>query len=118
MMFEALGPGPICQVLRGDGSFVEINMDTRTVQDPVRKTSVRFTPIEWKIIEVLYDAKGHIVLRNDLLAAVWDSTSVEWQTRTIDVHIASIRKKLLVVRGMRIDSVYGKGYKLVMLSRF
>ena len=118
MVFEPLDQGPICRVQRGDGSFVEVNVDTRVVTDPIHKTSVRFTPIEWKIIGVLYDAKGRIVPREAFISEIWDSDNTDWTTRTVDVHISAIRKKLMVVRGLRIDSVYGKGYKLVILSRF
>jgi DNA-binding response OmpR family regulator len=39
-------------------------------------------------------------------------------TRTIDVHISAIRKKLAYIKGARIDSVYGTGYRLVILSRY
>lgn len=97
---------------------MEVNVDTRVVTDPIHKTSVRFTPIEWKIIGVLYDAKGRIVPREAFISEIWDSDNTDWTTRTVDVHISAIRKKLMVVRGLRIDSVYGKGYKLVILSRF
>jgi DNA-binding response OmpR family regulator len=52
-----------------------------------------------------------------LVKLIW-GTGKNFPTRTIDVHISSIRKKLAYIKGARIDSIYGNGYKFILLTRF
>ncbi len=117
-MSDLTKTGSVVTFQRGDGSYIEIDQDHRILKDIERDVVIHLTPIEWKIFEMLSDAKGKIVLRDELLHVVWDDPSMNWQTRTVDVHVAALRKKLAILRGLRIDSIYGKGYKLVILSRF
>lgn len=103
------------QIQRGDGSFVTCEISKRSLS--YYRYHVTFTPIEWKILTALYEKKGTVVARDELLSLLWGKGN-EIPTRTVDVHISSIRKKLSYIKGARIDSVYGKGYRFVFLSRF
>jgi DNA-binding response OmpR family regulator len=102
-------------IQRGDGSIVKCDPEARTLA--YYRYHVKFTPLEWKILKCLYEAKPNVVERSDLVKLIW-GTGKNFPTRTIDVHISSIRKKLAYIKGARIDSVYGNGYKFVMLTRF
>ncbi len=102
-------------IQRGDGSIVKCDAEKRTLT--YFRYHVRFTPLEWKILKALYDARPSVVERSDLVKLIW-GTGKNFPTRTIDVHISSIRKKLAYIKGSRIDSIYGNGYKFVMLTRF
>ncbi len=103
------------EIERLDGSVVLCDLEARTLA--AGRYRVKFTPLEWAILTTLYEARPKIVSRNELLHTIWGNEH-EWNTRTIDVHITSIRKKLAYIKGARIDSIYGQGYKLVMLNRF
>lgn len=54
---------------------------------------VQFTPMEFDCLMLLLKNKNSAVTREELLAALW-GVDFEGETRTIDVHIGRIRKKL------------------------
>lgn len=56
-------------------------------------TEVTLSPTEWKLIEVLVQHQGHLVTREELLAAVW-GPDAESKTQYLRVYMASIRRKL------------------------
>jgi DNA-binding response OmpR family regulator len=105
----------LIDIQRGDGSIVKCDSELRTLT--YYRYHVKFTPLEWKILKALYDVRSSVVKRSDLVKLIWGEGK-DFPTRTIDVHISSIRKKLAYIKGARIDSVYGSGYRFVMLTRF
>jgi DNA-binding response OmpR family regulator len=48
---------------------------------------------EFELLRVLLQSAGRLVKRDDLVAEVWDAN---WfgSTKTLDVHVSSLRKKL------------------------
>jgi len=76
--------------------------------------SVHLSPKEFGIMRVLTERAGRPVSRKELLASVW-GYDVELDTRTVDAHIASLRKKLEddPSRPEHILTVHGVGYKFV-----
>lgn len=72
---------------------------------------VRFTLTEFKLLVALLQSGGRVLNRNDLIARVM-GPGIVVTARTIDVHIAAIRKKLGVHGGM-IRTIRGVGYRLV-----
>lgn len=118
----------IIDIERSDHSIVKCDTDKHTLS--YFRYHVKFTPLEWKILKKLYQEKPHFVKREELVEVVWPTDAAQekykklkesgkrYPTRTIDVHVASIRKKLTYIKGARIDSVYGEGYRLLMLNRF
>ena len=119
---------PIVDIERADYSIVKCDTDKHTLS--YCRYHVKFTPLEWKIVKALYLNRPHFVKREDLIALAWNTDSgkekyeqlkasgKKYPTRTIDVHISSIRKKLAYIKGARLDSIYGEGYRLLMLQRF
>lgn len=103
-------------ILRGDGSTVIADTEKRTLS--YYRYHVRFTPLEWKILRALYEARPNVVEREKIIELIWGDEKCSLPTRTIDVHISSIRRKVSYIKGARIDSVYGHGYRLLMLTRF
>jgi DNA-binding response OmpR family regulator len=95
---------------RADGAIIEWDEATRTITCARRKST--FTKSEWKLLTMLYDAAGETVTRDDLIEAIWGDRDKS-ETRIVDVHVSSIRKKLRYLEIARISSVYGKGYKLI-----
>jgi DNA-binding response OmpR family regulator len=51
------------------------------------------SPREFKLLRFLIDHRGEVVTRERLLDAVWDYENVPF-TRTVDMHVAKLRKKI------------------------
>ncbi len=71
---------------------------------------VDLTPIEFRILAQLLQAKGDIILRDDLFKGVWGGNIFVSQ-RNIDTHICKLRHKVADY-GVRIISKRGHGYRL------
>ncbi len=118
----------IIDIERSDHSIIKCDTDKHTLS--YFRYHVKFTPLEWKILQKLYEERPRFVRREELIDLIWSTDSAKnkydrlkasgkkYPTRTIDVHISSIRKKIEYLKGARIDSVYGQGYRLLILSRF
>ena len=76
--------------------------------------SLNLTPREFEILRYLIDRKGEVVSREDLLNQVWGYESFPY-TRTIDAHIATLRKKIeeRPEEPELIITIHGKGYKFL-----
>lgn len=70
---------------------------------------VHLTPREFDVLEYLARDRGAVYRRTDILRDVWDTT---WfgTAKTLDAHIAAVRKKLGDARW--IESVRGVGFRL------
>lgn len=71
---------------------VEINPDTRVVfrdGEPVD-----LTPKEFDLLLALIHRRGAVASRTELLKEVWRYGNAEIMTRTVDVHVAELRRKL------------------------
>ena len=66
---------------------------------------------EFELLRVLAEDQGHVFSRDQLLKFAW-GYSFAGQTRTVDVHVAQLRKK---IKGSlaTIETVTGFGYRLV-----
>jgi DNA-binding response OmpR family regulator len=64
---------------------------------------------EYKLLALLVARAGETVPRHVLLMRVWGYT-VAIQTRTLDVHVGRLRKKLGVYADQYIDTAVGRGY--------
>ncbi len=70
------------------------------------------TSREVDLLELLLRDKGRVVSRRTLLQEVWGMSNVEAvQTRTVDMHIAKLRKKLGDEPSASIETVRGAGYR-------
>jgi two-component system, OmpR family, response regulator RegX3 len=70
------------------------------------------TAREVLILRVLAREANRIVSRRELLREAWDMNNAELvETRTVDVHIAKLRKKL-GQHGELIETVRGQGYRV------
>lgn len=89
---------------------VTINFSTHSAQRNGKP--VEFTALEFDILRYFIQHRGRTVSRKQLLRDVW-GISGEVTTRTIDRHVASIRKKIDddPTAPDYIETVYGIGYK-------
>jgi two-component system response regulator RegX3 len=94
------------------GSVVEVGaltVDRRTRRVTVEGDVVTLTPKEFDLLAFLADDAGAVRPRQELLENVWDP---HWYgpTKTLDVHVASLRKKLGDPGW--IETVRGVGFRL------
>ncbi|MBT7923243.1 MAG: winged helix-turn-helix transcriptional regulator, partial [Opitutae bacterium] len=65
---------------------------------------------EFKLLQFFLKRKGRVQTRENLLVSVWKfDTDVE--TRTVDVHIRRLRKKMESA-DLEIETIRGVGYRL------
>lgn len=112
------------QGIEADAAATEINLgrwcvDVRNLAaagaDGAR---VKFTRREMEVLVYLYCNRERPVPREELLAQVWGYTNHELiETRTVDIHIAKIRKKIETHPGdpELLVTVRGAGYRLEAL---
>jgi DNA-binding response OmpR family regulator len=73
---------------------------------------VDFRPKEFALLLALAEHRGLVLSREQLLDLVW-GYDYYGQTRTVDVHVAQVRKRLARSSSVSIETVVGVGYKLV-----
>jgi two-component system response regulator MtrA len=71
------------------------------------------TPREGAILEYLIRHRDKVVSREDLLLDVWRYKNANVETRTVDIHIVGLRRKVEpdASRPTLIQTVRGKGYR-------
>ncbi len=89
---------------------VRVDFDSQTAEH--NGETVEFTTLEFDILEYFIEHRGRTVSRKQLLRDVW-GISGDITTRTIDRHVASLRKKIEPdpTDPTYIETVYGIGYK-------
>ena len=88
---------------------VQVNLNKRTVEMEGRE--VALTPQEFNLLEVLIRNKNIALSREKLLELAW-GYDYEGETKTVDVHIQKLRKKLRLEH--EIKTVTKLGYRLEM----
>ena len=93
---------------RTAGGRVVVDERSRVVT--VDGAEVQLTPKEFDLLAFLVSEPGTVFRRNDILEHVWD---VEWYgtTKTLDAHVASLRKKL--GHPEWIQAIRGVGFKFL-----
>ncbi|GAK58968.1 two component transcriptional regulator, winged helix family [Candidatus Vecturithrix granuli] len=78
--------------------------------------SLELTRREMDILLYLYRHHDRIVSKKELLSEVWNYPDPEIETRTVDIHILKLRKKIETLSGgiALIQTVRGEGYRLEM----
>lgn len=91
---------------------LEVNFSNHTAK--ANEDEVQFTALEFDILRYFIQHRGRTVSRKQLLRDVW-GISGDITTRTIDRHVASLRKKIEPDpdNPSYIETVYGIGYKFI-----
>jgi len=102
---RAEAAAPTAEVLQVGGVTIDVGRREIRIDD----TPVPFTTKEFDLLRFLGERPGLALSRQQILDGVWGP---EWfgDARTVDVHIAQVRKK--VETAVRIDTVRGVGYRL------
>lgn len=87
----------------------DVEIDPRTHRVTVAGRPVELTPKEFDLLAHLAGEPGRVFTRQEILEAVWDA---HWYgpTKTLDVHVAALRKKL--GRPDAIVTVRGVGFRV------
>ena len=89
----------------------ELTVDFSKIGLSVKGKPVELTSKEFELLKILLQAKGRVLSRDYLLDTVWGfDHALEIQTRTVDVHIRTLRKKLKS-EAKRIITVTNYGYR-------
>lgn len=87
---------------------IEVNIKKRTVKVDGEKIDLTYK--EFEMLLLFLANIGNVITREDFLLKIW-GYDYEGETRTVDVHIASLRNKLKSA-GVHIKTVRNLGYKL------
>ncbi len=85
---------------------MKLNLKKRKLK--IEKKEIELTKKEFEILTLLLQKEGYIMSRDDILKRVWEEHTIVAE-RTIDVHMARLRKKLGVY-GKYIKNKPGYGY--------
>lgn len=91
-------------------TYKELCLNTKKRMVSVAGADVQLTYKEYELLLMLLNAKGDVVSREAIISAIWD-TEFEGESRTLDVHIRTLRQKLGIA-GNYIDTVRNVGYKV------
>ena len=96
-----------------DGRIVlgNVTMDEEDHTVSIGGTEISFTVTEFKLLQYFLKRKDRVQTRESLLFSVW-KFDAEVETRTVDVHIRRLRKKMTGA-DWKIETVRGVGYRLV-----
>ncbi|MBT3013604.1 MAG: response regulator transcription factor [Candidatus Thiodiazotropha endolucinida] len=97
------------------GDAVEI--DIRNLSGKRSDEPLSFTKREMEIIEYLHSHRERPVSREELLNKVWGyAKNADIETRTVDIHIAKLRRKIEInsAEPRFLTTVRGAGYRLLL----
>ncbi len=92
----------------------EIRFDGKTLTANSKDRSVELTRREMDIIAYLHRRRDRIVSKKALLTDVWGYADADIETRTVDIHVLKLRKKIAGLIGDTplITTIRGEGYRL------
>ncbi len=88
-----------------------ITIDCAKISVSVNNKPIELTSKEFELLKTLVAARGRVLSRDFLLDTIWGyDHAIEIQTRTVDVHVRTLRKKLKS-EAKRIVTVKNYGYR-------
>ena len=89
----------------------ELQLDTRTQRVTIAGKEIALTLREYGLLEYLLRNKGSVLTQQDILDHVWDRF-FDSLSNVVNVHIKNLRKKLPKNYAKRLQTIWGKGYRL------
>lgn len=87
---------------------IEMNLREHTVS--IHGDRIQLTLKEFELLRLFLENIGRVFTREQLLSKIWEA-DFAGETRTVDVHIGTLRTKLGSA-GAYIETVRGVGYRL------
>jgi two-component system alkaline phosphatase synthesis response regulator PhoP len=97
---------PSCQIIAFNGIILDIDKHLITVHN----NKIELTYKEFELLKYFMQNKGIVLTREKLLDKVWGYDYIG-ETRTVDMHIKSLRQKLDIDV---IETIRGVGYKFIV----
>jgi DNA-binding response OmpR family regulator len=88
-----------------------LRLDTRSQKVMIDGKEIYLTLREYGLLEYFLRNKEIVVTREDILTHVWDRFFDSF-SNVVDVHLKNLRKKLPKIYAKRIQTVWGKGYRI------
>ena len=94
--------------------FRDIFFDGRNLIAEYQKKTLELTRKEMDIIAYLHHHRDRIVSKKELLTEVWHYADADIETRTVDIHMLKLRKKIAGLIGDTpfVNTIRGEGYRL------
>ena len=94
----------------------EVNFGVLRIDLPAHRVwiegvEVTLTALELRLLMALYNRRGRVQSRDQLLAEAWED-GIHVTERTVDTHVKRLRKKILVA-SQYIETIRGVGYRFV-----
>ncbi|GAA2609741.1 response regulator transcription factor [Streptomyces tubercidicus] len=88
-----------------------LTIDRKAARVRLDGVEVSLAPKEYDLLAFLTEEPGALMSREQIMEAVWDAN---WfgPTKTLDVHVAAIRRKL--VGAITVEAVRGVGFRLIV----
>ncbi len=95
--------------------FGNVELDFNKYESRKEGQDLGLTPLELKILKLMITKKGRVITRDEFLDFVWGVDNLAVSHRTVDSHIAHIRRKVEEnpSRPKYIRSVHSIGYKFM-----
>ncbi|GAA6123237.1 response regulator [Bifidobacterium psychraerophilum] len=92
---------------------IDFSARSVTLSEHQQGPEVRFTPTEWKILDMLFRNHGRLVTRQDMLTQIWGSEHVS-DSGYLRLYISQLRKKIEVdpTHPEFLKTEPGMGYRL------
>jgi two-component system, OmpR family, alkaline phosphatase synthesis response regulator PhoP len=106
-VFRRVEEKPKSKILKA--GELEVDLDKHLVS--VKKKNIELTSKEFDLLKTLMEAHGRVLSRDYLLDQVWGyDQALNIETRTVDVHMLQLRKKLKI-EAPRLVTVKNVGYR-------
>ena len=94
--------------------FRDIFFDGKNLIAEYQNQTLELTRKEMDIIAYLHRHRDRIVSKKELLTEVWQYADADIETRTVDIHMLKLRKKIsrLIGDTPLITTIRGEGYRL------
>lgn len=93
-------------------NFYDIKIDLKQYKVYVKQAEVSLTNKEYEIFKYMIENAENVLTKEDIFCAVWNSDFMG-ETRALDMHIKALRQKLKEANSeVKIETVYGIGYKI------
>ena len=112
IMVPQLNGWEICRRLKQDTETRAIPVIMVTGRVDMKGRIVSLTPREFDVLALLAASPGRVFARDELLDAVWGRDGFV-EPRTVDVHVARLRRKFAAARvaAPGVETVRGVGYR-------
>jgi two-component system response regulator RegX3 len=94
--------------------FRDIFFDGKNLIAEYQNQTLELTRKEMDIIAYLHRHRDRIVSKKELLTEVWHYADADIETRTVDIHMLKLRKKIAGLIGDTpfVNTIRGEGYRL------